>query len=127
MNDDKNKQLTVSIQKLRQISVDILATSIVNVQPMSMPYDARRKLATNEEVEECGDVSYTVHETGNWWYSANSSRIIEMRAWCIDTFGLPQVDAKLSNENCWTCHAGKFKFFREEDRLMFVMRWSNGE
>lgn len=55
-------------------------------------------------------------------FSDRNARINEMREWCNEVFG-PKPYGEYYGDR-WTVSNGTFWFKNEDDRMMFVLRWS---
>lgn len=52
------------------------------------------------------------------WFDAFQQQLLDQTEWCWETFGPP-------SEGRWHWHyAGDFRFEREEDLELFLLRWS---
>jgi hypothetical protein len=56
-----------------------------------------------------------------WYYSPQGLEMGEVYGWCRETFGHPGLAL---GDGSWDCHSGWIKFCKQEDMLLFVLRWS---
>jgi hypothetical protein len=66
----------------------------------------------------CGAHFYTVEPIGGNW--------LDMETWCIKTFGSSTDvwDFKMDNVGRWYANDRKFWFRNEQDRTLFILKWS---
>ena len=50
------------------------------------------------------------------WFDAKQQRLLDQTDWCWETFGPPSTGR-------WR-YAGSFRFEREEDLVLFLLRWA---
>jgi len=66
---------------------------------------------------------YTVKPLFEHWLSDNTIWR-DMTEWCVDTYGASAEMGVWTPGARWYANNSKFWFRDEEDKLMFVMRWS---
>jgi hypothetical protein len=65
------------------------------------------------------EISWDIH--GDWGNIHSWQQMIE---WCVETFGPTPEDGVWTPGARWYSNNAKFWFRKEQDRTMFVLRWS---
>ena len=55
-----------------------------------------------------------------WYYSPQGDEAIEVYKWCDRTYGYPTR----CDQSRWDRWGGWIKFRREEDAMLFVLKWT---
>ena len=69
---------------------------------------------------------YTVSPKFDWdmgleWYNQHWN---DMLAWCVETLGPSPSDGIWTPGAPWYANNSKFWFRKEEDKMLFLLRWS---
>lgn len=67
---------------------------------------------------------YTVEPDFGWragWYNQGWE---DMLAWCVQTFGPTPEDGIWTPGSRWYVNNAKFWFRKEEDKMLFLLKWS---
>lgn len=59
-----------------------------------------------------------------WTVSGNLKTWNSIKSWCDHTYGNPG-DIWVERTARWYCNNGTFYFKKEQDRTLFLMRWTN--
>ncbi len=111
-----NEFAKIFIPMIRKIVPTVIAQDIIGVQPMS---DTEMKVG--EGWYEEGKYFYWVSPPASigMIFAYGSALENDCYRWCQETFG------ECGNKDgIWFYVASKYYFSREEDRTMFIMRWS---
>jgi len=67
---------------------------------------------------------YTVEPKFDFWSVKVPERWDDMMKWCLDTFGSTPSDGIWTPSARWYANNAKFWFRKEEDKMLFLLRWS---
>lgn len=67
---------------------------------------------------------YTVEPIFSWALGWGNRDWNDMVAWCVSTFGPTPQDGIWTPGSRWYVNNAKFWFRKEEDKMLFILRWS---
>ena len=116
MSDNNNKEFQrVLIPMIQRILPNVIASELVNVQPMSAPQGSIFGSGSKKFIsEESENKDFPYHARFDGWYVSEDFRE-EVLKWLSDTF---------HNKDNYGVLGNTVMFKREEDRTMFMLRWS---
>lgn len=115
-----NSFAKIMLPLIRKIVPATVAQEIVGVQPMSSPFEFT--------------IGEGYYEDGKYFYWAKPPMMVgqvfaygsplenDCYAWCQETFG--ECGNPSTDDYLWFYYASKYYFSREEERTMFILRWS---
>lgn len=99
---------------IKKVTPQSFASQIVGVQPMSQPMSAEKWTIIGESINDYGTIRYWVRTKAIYYVT---SRIVNNEyKWCQDTFAPDTWD--------YNANVKAFFFEQEEDRTLFLLRWS---
>jgi hypothetical protein len=67
---------------------------------------------------------YTVQPKFDHWSIFVTENWDDMVAWCVQTFGPTPSDGIWTPGSRWYVNNAKFWFRKEEDKMLFLLRWT---
>lgn len=118
--DQSQPDLKIMMPVIRNIMPDVIARDILGVQPMT-----RQSMTVGEMDHACSTWYWArppYDPGGIFDYARTEQRVQDIEHWIEDTCG-PR--GSWHEPECrWWASNGKYIFKNEEDRTMFVLRWS---
>lgn len=120
MADKINPKVLIPI--IRKVMPQVIAESIVNIQPMTVP---KLLMETGEGYYENGTVYYYWAKISVVAFDLRDSvkKNEEILQWCFETYGAPGL-WDLNDGQRWMSTNAKYYFANESDRMLFVLKWN---